>query len=239
MAAARNGANRAVAVHALLTKLRRINDYAGVCGGAVDGTISQGWKDPDTNGPLTQQSFDNVKAQWPNDWTPAEYVIDFYNECLIYGNNSQLNCGRALRNLPSFLREDFLCQELNKLFPGAARTVTCHINAAMHIDILFNYQGQVICIWNYLMTPNAIQKLHKKILRRGTPTPGLNLFAPIDQTTDITNTLNWHLPSASYVQKLLRAVSVGIANPLPWTTVSQKARSNSVFFNTFQMALYP
>jgi hypothetical protein len=187
--------------------LRIQGDYEAFKNKPVRGTISQGWKDLNKPGPLFQKSLEKVAEVYPEDWTPAEYSLDYFATCLTEGIRPQdIDLGRSLRNLPSFLREYLL---LDAIREAGARVglPSADDNAQTHVDLTLSLENRDVTIWSYMNTDKAIKMLRTKIKLRGIIKSGFNLFAPIQTRSETTNYYDWHVPSADYVERLLAAAA--------------------------------
>ena len=172
-----------------------------------DGSFSQGWRDLNNNGPLFQESLHNVMSKYPQNWTPAEYLMDYYFQCL--NQNIKINkidLGRALRNLPSFLREYILADKINQLnLPNVKVEVpSVSLNAQEHADLFLYVDDKKITLWSYQKTPHAILRLKTKLNHRGKVINGFNLLAPIGKDfNDVEWHHNWYIPNTKYVTTLI------------------------------------
>jgi hypothetical protein len=186
--------------------LRRNNDYLKIKATAVTGKITEGWKDLNVSGPLFQESLWNVITKNPNSWTPVEYLFDYAIVCKASTKKQKnYDLGRAIRNLPSFMREYFIHSKLIELgikvdIPGPKE------NAAGHADLIITYQGQEISMWSFLDTPKSLQMLKTKIQYRTKKFPSLNLLAPFSTTDDTQSIYDWHVPSDLYAETLCNSI---------------------------------
>ena len=187
--------------------LRNRGDYDSFQNRSVTGAISQGWKDLNNSGPLFQQSLETAATAYPQDWTPAEYALDYYATCMGEGiAPNEVDLGRCLRNLPSFLREYLLLDTL-KESGFDVRLPSVEENAQSHVDLILRLGDREVTIWSYLKTPKAVQMLKKKIERRGVIRSGLNLLAPIDNRLETENFHGWYVPTATYLRQLTDAAA--------------------------------
>ena len=194
----------------------------------VTGSISQGWKDLNNSGPLFQKSLENVAAAYPSDWTPTEYALDYYATCMkVNLPPQQVDLGRSLRNLPSFLREYLLLDALKEAGHDV-RLPSVEDNAHTHVDLILHLEGREVTVWSYLKTSKAVQMLKTKIQRRGIIRPGLNLLAPIDNKSETVSYYDWYVPSEDYVKRLIQAASAE-----PSHGVAALARSPTALLMSF------
>ena len=185
--------------------LRKYDDFDQFQNLKVTGNISTGWTDQNIGGPLFQESLNKVMTSWEN-WTPAEYIIQYYLDCkILYPQIHVYELGRALRNLPSFLREYFLhnslCSEgINSTIPSPEN------NATSHIDLEISHIGNTYTVWHYLDTDKGIFNLKKKLSVRGKIHQGKNLLIPLNLDRDSENYLGWKLPKNTYVKNIIKFI---------------------------------
>jgi hypothetical protein len=228
LASARNSQpiNARTVLETLLQRLRNRDDYAVFSRAPVTGAISQGWKDLNAQGPLFQSSLVKVATSYPGDWTPAEYLWDYYLTCSSGNIRSEsMDLGRALRNLPSFLREYMLAAALRDAGVDV-RVPEAEENAAYHVDITLTLGGRDITVWNYLNTDKGCSFVARKIQSRGSIKSGLNLLAPIRMGVETTNYHGWYVPSQDYIRRLIHATS---EEAEPFSRISDSVAENSGF----------
>ena len=216
-----------------LANLRRNGDYSIINTSKVTGTITQGWKDLNTTGPLFQDSLWNVICRNPNSWTPVEYLFDYAMTCKASNEpNRNYDLGRAIRNLPSFMREYFLHTKLVEIGIDASIPDPSE-NAQKHADIFVNYEGRELAIWSFLDTPKSLKMLERKILYRMKSFPEWNIFAPFLVDRDTESILEWHIPSNKYAELLTSEItkprSLNVIELDHWLG-STSARQNHPFF---------
>jgi hypothetical protein len=217
-----------------LSMLRKKGDYRAFCGLRVTGAISQGWVEMNLRGPLFQGSFARVAREYPADWTPAEYLFDYFGACLQENIAvSDMDLGRALRNLPSFVREchlvGALCERNGVRLPNAVE------NARWHTDLTLYTQGREIAVWSYLDSPHSRSMLVAKIRDRGGISPGLNLLAPVRLGRDTLDRLGWNISDDRYV-RALEAAALG--DPEPFRDI-QKDLDGAAGLDRFRLFTYP
>ena len=192
---------------AYLQKLRRVNDFDNFSSQRVTGGISQGWQDLNIKGPLFQESLWTVMQMFPTNWTPVEYLLEYCLECKRSEDYSiRYDLGRAVRNLPSFLREyvihaDLISRDLTVRIPSPAE------NSAGHADIYVIVNGIEIAIWSFQKTAKSIQMLNRKLKLRAAYFAPFNLLAPFDTERDSQTLHDWHLPSISYIDDLVSKIN--------------------------------
>lgn len=178
----------------------------------VTGTLSEGWRSFDyvENIPLFQESLVTVINKYDH-WTPADFLLEYIADCVAVGTDKlpyhKYPLGRALRNLPSFLREYILHDKLltlgmNSIMPSV------NMNAQSHVDLIINYNGNTFYVWNYLLSKKSLEFLPSKVGNRGRVQSGLNLLAPIvNNSRETDNILNWFIPSDYYIEELIDAMN--------------------------------
>lgn len=168
----------------------------------VGGLITNGWVKTDFRGPVFQDSVESVYKLYGDTWTPAEYLIDYYNNCVTQNKNKEL--GRALVALPSFLREYILRDKLIT-FGYNVSTPPSSVNAQEHVDLIFHTKGGVdVSVWNYIVTERSLEFLPKKSQKRGRIRDGYNYLAPVYRSTsDVDSLYDWDIPSDLYIDNFI------------------------------------
>ena len=188
-----------------LSTLRRGKDYATFSQQRVTGSVSQGWLDLNRHSPFFQESYDAVTISYPGSWTPADYLVHFAAKCKSSSDfTPPYDLGRALRNLPSFVREDSLlhtCQELG----ANVRRPPLEANFLDHADMYLEIKGTTYIIWSFIDTPKARRSVVHKLFNRGNDLKGFHVLAPINLHSDVQNILGWKIPSSSYASRLIDA----------------------------------
>lgn len=211
-----------------ILSMSRINgDYDAFCLEPFTGNCSQGWIDFDSQVvPKFQDAYAwmaKIYRDPSNPPTPMECLIQFYRSCLKKNEDfmktenflkknlpipiqtpADFDLGRALRNWPSFKREDILIDSMRANGLNI-ETPSTGSNVHKHADIYFHHPRGKIIIWSYLSTSKGIENLVKKLLERGCLERGLNLLAPIDNQTDTEDYCGWWIPSKEYLDRLLQA----------------------------------
>lgn len=198
-------------LHVALSKLRRLNDYEKVKSTAVTGRITQGWTDLDLPSPIFQDSYNRVRETYPGDWTPGDYLIDFAARCKASHRRPPYDLGRAIRNLPSFIRETSLLEQC------AARGIVASTpslaeNVSGHADLHLTVAGRCIAVWSFLDTQKAWRAVAAKLRSRGSALSGLHMLAPVDMETDVDDVSGWLLTKPEYAAQL--STNAGTLEPL-------------------------
>jgi len=189
-----------------LRTLRRRDDLDSFLASPVSGTISEGWKDLNIQGPLFQETLLNVASRWPGSWTPAEYLLQYAIDCKVkMPGLSDYDLGRSLRNLPSLLREYLLHDALTR-HDLHCSLPTVDENVSGHVDLWIHLDGERIALWSFQASPKGFAMLQRKLALRASEFESKNLFAPFNTHLDGTNVCEWSVPSDDYVTRLLDAI---------------------------------
>lgn len=197
----------------------------------VSGTISEGWdktRFEKVKCPSFQKSLDSVMTSY-DDWNPADYAIHYTLACATQKSTpvNLFPIGRALRNIPSFLREYILHDKLTLLgYDSAIPSV--NINMQSHVDLIIDYNDNTFYVWSYNNTSKARYWLPKKANKRGRIHPGLNLLAPISidrNSPEIDIICEWFTPSTHYINLLSQVL---ISTPVPYSPTDM---NNSDYYN--------
>ena len=194
-----------------LHSLRRSgSDFgAAVMNAPMTGNLSQGWKDKNRNKIFFQDALAAVHAAYPGAWTPADYLLQCYLTAKTEGVDFvDMDLGRALRNLPSFVREYLIAEFLANRDGINIEIPSADMNAQYHVDIILLSGSTKTYIWSYLTSRKAIGKLTQKKLngQRGKILNGQNLLAPFDNKTDAKDFHAWWIPTENYIDRLLKSL---------------------------------
>jgi hypothetical protein len=155
-----------------------------------------------TNGLLKTESevgkFQYVKVfniiSQNSDWAPIDMV---YGTCYLARRDPQVKekarqwgmsedqlitkmCGRALRALPSYIREHDLRQQLEQRLPGAKFEQSEELDTMLHADLVMERDGQTYYFWSFTNTPQSIENFQDKFLghRAGEIPGGYHVTCP-------------------------------------------------------------
>lgn len=190
----------------LLKDLRTKSDIGKLIKQKITGRIVMGWDDLDLKCPLIQDVLEETMKM--KNWTPLEYLINFYIASHdMYPESIHYDLGRALRNLPSYLREYYIATQLES--KGLKCTVpSADLNASHHVDIII-HEAEDIYVWSYLNTPKSIDYLRKKLEYRGKIHKGLNLLLPIKLNSETVSYFDWLMPTDEYADEIMNALDFG------------------------------
>jgi len=175
----------------------------------ITGNLSMGWRQLDNQEIFFQDCLADVHAANPGKWNPADYLLQCYLTAKTKGVDiREMDLGRALRNLPSFMREYLIADILAGRDGIEIEIPSEAMNAKSHVDIILRTEGTETYIWSYLTSGYAIGQLTQKKLNgvRGEILKGRNLLAPFDNNTDSTDLHAWWVPSEAYVDRLLTSL---------------------------------
>lgn len=114
-------------------------------------------------------------------------------------------CGRAMRSIPSYIRERQLASMLKARLPNADILHDNDLDMQMHCDILVKYQGENYMLWSYTYTDQAIKKLAKKFFNKYNPIPnGLHIICPCEMEHKY---LDWSLYTADTANMIIQVMS--------------------------------
>lgn len=89
-------------------------------------------------------------------------------------------CGRALRALPSYLREHDLRQQLSERIPEATFVQNESLDTVLHADIMMERDGETYYFWSFVNTPQSIANFQDKFFgrRQGHIPDGIHVTCP-------------------------------------------------------------
>lgn len=186
-----------------VSSLRIQRDYLALSDRNVTGHISEGWRDLNVTGPLFQESLWTVMQVWPLDWTPVEYLMKYAVDCkLKYPSQRNYDLGRAVRNLPSFLREYLIHSLL--IEHGVPVSVPSPIeNAKGHADLFISAIQGVVGLWSFQATKKGYGMLHRKIQFRAASFSEFNFLCPFRSDIDSENINGWYVPKKKYIESIV------------------------------------
>ena len=191
-------------LHITLSGLRRNNDYEVFSSMKVTGRVSQGWLDLDRTSPVFQSSYDNVRALFPSNWTPGDYLVDFAARCKSSIYRPPYDLGRAIRNLPSFVRETSLLEQC--ISSGLSVSVpTMAENVSKHADLYLTVSGHKFAVWSFINTEKSWRAVTSKLQSRGDDLEGTHLLAPVDLRHDVEDCDGWLLINDDYAHRLAKS----------------------------------
>lgn len=187
-----------------ISSLRIHNDYEELKNRKITGAISEGWKDLNVSGPLFQESLWSVMQTYPSNWTPVDYLMEYARNCkLNFPRQQKYDLGRALRNLPSFLREYLIHSLL--IERGINVTVPSPLdNAKDHADLYLMTENGRVGIWSFQSTHKGFAMLHRKVRFRATNFTDLNFICPFRTSVDAVKFHDWFIPSDKYIDSIIK-----------------------------------
>lgn len=120
-----------------------------------------------------------------------------------------LMCGRALRALPSYMREHQLKNELENTFPNASFCQNAELDTYYHCDVKMTMNDEDYFVWSFLTSPRSIVNFASKFKgqRYGTISTGKHVLCPYDREKESeANFAGWMFYSKEYMDELKKAV---------------------------------
>lgn len=187
-----------------VSSLRVRDDYQELKHHMITGTVSEGWRDLNVSGPLFQEALWSVMQTYPSNWTPVEYLMEYAMNCkLKFPRQQNYDLGRALRNLPSFLREYFIHTLL--IDRGIVATVPSPLsNAKEHADLYLTIENKPISFWSFQSTHKGFAMLYRKVKFRATSFADINFICPFRTAVDAVNVYDWFVPSERYIDSIVQ-----------------------------------
>lgn len=210
-----------------LSKLRKLSTdlNSEILDKRVTGDLSQGWRDLNRDNIFFQDCLASVHRVYPEKWTPADYLLQCYISAKKEGVALEdMDLGRALRNLPSFMREYLIAGKLSDRDGIGVKIPSETMNAKAHVDLILRTEGKTIYVWSYLSSKKAIYRLTNNKLSgsRGKILPGLNLLAPFEKSKDAVNFKSWWIPSSNYIDSLIASLE---KQAMPYEAVQEWLRN--------------
>jgi hypothetical protein len=180
-----------------------------------------------------------------HDWTPMDMV---YGTCYLAMKDPNVAlkaqqwrmseeeliskmCGRALRALPSYLREHDLKQQLEQRMPDAKFIQNEALDTVLHADLLMRYNDEEYYFWSFVNTPRSIENFKDKFFghRQGDIPDGYHITCPF--SLDCCEEINgWKL----YDGLNVRALTMTIDNPAHanYNNIENPSMSSDMYFQT-------
>ena len=131
-----------------------------------------------------------------DDWSPVDMI---YGTCYLANKDPNVSimatrfgvskeeliskmCGRALRALPSYMREHDLKEQLEKRLPHAKFKQNQALDTILHADLKMEYKGNDYYFWSFVNTERSIANFEHKFLgnRAGHVPDGIHIICPFD-----------------------------------------------------------
>lgn len=167
-------------------------------------------------------------------WTPVEYLYElclnntkrkeFYDKKaaelgITYEHLAVVMCGRALRALPSFIREYQLANALHRKFPSATFCQDEYTDKYFHCDVKMEMNEQTYFFWSFIASEKSVRNFVQKFSdsRFGHVNDGIHVLCPFDRRDNVksgelkvkANYLGWHLYSREYLDVIENMVNSG------------------------------
>ena len=129
-------------------------------------------------------------------WTPMDMV---YGTCYLANKDPNVEimarklnlkkedliskmCGRALRALPSYLREHDLKDQLKAKFPNATFKQNQALDTILHVDLMMKYKDNDYYFWSFVNTNRSLRNFEDKFLghRAGYIPDGIHITCPFN-----------------------------------------------------------
>jgi hypothetical protein len=93
-------------------------------------------------------------------------------------------CGRALRALPSYIREHDLKCQLQERIPDAKFVQSEELDTILHADLMMEHNGSNYYFWSFVDTPQSIRNFEDKFMghRAGHVPDGFHVTCPFSLT---------------------------------------------------------
>ena len=190
-----------------VSSLRSRHDYHNFAERSVSGHISEGWRDLNVNGPLFQEALWLIMQTWPKDWTPVEYLMRYAIKCKTdFPGQKDYDIGRAIRNLPSFLREYFIHSALVERGVSASVPSPAE-NASGHSDLYISTENGQVGMWSFQSTNKGFEMLRRKIQFRASRFAEINFLCPFRSEIDSEDFNGWYIPSSEYMDSIVNRLN--------------------------------
>jgi hypothetical protein len=157
-------------------------------------------------------------------WTPLDFLHEMCKHNLskrkFYEHKAKVNkmtfdqltyrmCGRALRALPSFIREYQLSNALKVKFPRGKFSQDPDMDKRCHCDVKMELNGKVYYFWSFISSAKSIYNFVDKFKanRHGVIMDGNHVLCPFDRTREKDASYKgWAFYSSRYVNEIQTAM---------------------------------
>jgi hypothetical protein len=187
----------------------------------MNGLCSEGLrKDEFENMGICYVDIFNLLQEREAFWTPCDILYemckhnlerrDYYEKKakkhkMSFEQVTWLMCGRALRALPSYIREYQLKNELQHAFPAAKFSQDENLDKKFHCDIKMTLNDKDYYIWSFLYSPRSICQFADKFNnnRHGVVMDGNHLLCPFDRMAHKNASYKgWSFYSSQYIDEI-------------------------------------
>ena len=168
--------------------------------------------------------FFNLLEESDKEWTPFDIIFEvcknnirrrsFYEKKadkhnMTFEQVTALMCGRALRALPSYIREQQLRNSLQDAFPKASFEHGETLDKKFHCDIKMTLHETPYYFWSFLSSPRSIYQFVDKFRanRQGQILDGHHVLCPFDKSEFSDSAYKgWCFYSSQYVNEVKNAM---------------------------------
>lgn len=224
--------------------LKVVLDKQGLVNKQMNGFCSEGLKkDEFERMGICYVDLFNALEQRGTFWTPCDILYEmckhnierrsFYekkakNYNITFEKVTWLMCGRALRALPSYIREYQLKNALQNAFPKAYFCQDEDLDRKFHCDIKMTLNDTDYYFWSFISSPRSIYQFVDKFRnnRYGVVSDGKHVLCPFDRKEERDASYRgWAFYSSRYINEVKTAIYQ--KEPLDYYTVQ-----DGVMFNT-------
>lgn len=209
----------------VIALLGLVIDKQGLAEKPMNGFSSEGLKkDEFERMGVCYVDFINTLQATREYWTPLDvmYAVcennierrEFYEKKakklrLSFEKITWMMCGRALRALPSFIREYQLCNELMLAFPKASFARDEDLDRKFHCDVLMEMNEKKYYFWSFLSTSRSLVQFVDKFRnnRYGHVPDGTHVLCPFDRKEESDASYKgWSFYSSRYINEIKTAI---------------------------------
>lgn len=191
----------------------------------MNGNSSEGLKNTEVE-KLGIAYVDLFNALDPTDrfWTPLDFLHEMCKHNLskrkFYEKKAKANnmtfeqltcrmCGRALRALPSFIREYQMSNALKTAFPKGKFSQDPDMDKRCHCDVRMELNGEMYYFWSFISSTRSIYNFVDKFKsnRHGVILDGHHVLCPFDRDEEKDASYKgWAFYSARYINEVKTAI---------------------------------
>ena len=186
------------------------------------------------------------------DWNPMDMI---YGTCYLALKNPAVKqraeergipeekliaqmCGRALRALPSYLREHDLKCQLQERFPNAEFKQNEALDTVLHADLMMDYDNNRYFIWSFVDTSKSLRNFEDKFLghRMGHVPEGLHVVCPfsLDYCNDYEG---WKMYDSLSISQIAQTIRNGRA--ANYKNVENIVKTDATYFSNPKLIIKP
>ena len=195
----------------------------------------------------------NIMSQL-KDYSPVDMI---YGVCYLAKNDQQLSkdisrcarkwhmseddlitkmCGRALRAMPSYIREHDMKDQIEQRFKGASFRQDELVDTTLHADLVMTHNGEQYYFWSFVGTGKSLENFQDKLMgnRHGIVPDGTHVICPFNLNF-CDQVCGWKLYDAQEIHSIVSMIQKGTA--IDYDQVARMTDRNRHYFKEPRMVV--